>query len=309
MDVSSRSGSLSTSVIADADSLLVGVSDDAVTQLLGAAFARRPLGQDGLRDARLVAFLLDVDWGRYSSNRVGGASNIAGPAVTNDRLGVMSGLPVGRIERALSRLLEAGVLERPLGGESGWLGFSGSAVRPVGANQYVDWPAVLGVLTGRAPAISVLRATLDLVGSPWEWSRLTYERLAARACYSVGMAQRGVAQLIEFGVLERFAHTGRGHDYRLSAWALGRAPARPASQLDSHTPPLEAQSLAADSRAVTPTMPAPVQPEHQLTSTMAVEIGGLVVRVPVGTEIHMIIGPNGEPSYLVGSDLKITRRG
>src|SRR5581483_1881342 len=109
-----------------------------------------------------------------------------------------------------------------------------------------------------------------------------------------GMAQRGVAQLIASRVIERSVRAGRGHDYRFSGWALGR-------DARTHPGPPEAASAPSDAAAVEHmaargpaadtvrparppvATPPPVHAEPGGESTMVVEIGGLVVRLPVGT--------------------------
>jgi hypothetical protein len=293
--------------VSDIGATTCGVSDEAVTQLIGATFARAPLAGEDLRDARLIAFLLDFDSGRYAVNRLNDLVRISMAPVAKDRLRSISGLSAIRIHRAISHLVDAAVLERPPDTPPGWLQFSTAVVHPIGFSQHVDWPVVLEILVGRGPAISILRAALELMSAPWDWSRLTYELLADRASYSVGMAQRTVSQLMHFGVLERLAHTGRGHDYRLSTWALGRAPApRPGDTSIQHRVGEPISQLADVSTSAARTAPTMVSVP---ISMMAVEIGGLVVRVPVGTEIRMTIDPDGEPCYQVGPELKISRRG
>ena len=241
------------------------------------------MGED-LRDVRLVAFLLDVDSGRYADNRIDNPVRISPVGIAGGRLQLISGLSLNRVQHAVARLMEAGVIERVPEDGGGWLQFSPGVIQAVGINQYVDWAEVLGILVGRGPAISVLRAVLELMSAPWEWSRLTYELLAVRACYSVGMAQRGILQLMQLRVLERIAHTGRGHDYRLSAWALGRARA-----------PRVEDTVASQQIVDAGTGASPATPVagSTATSTMAVELGGLVVRVPVGAQ-HVAAAGSGE---------------
>jgi len=114
-----------------------------------------------------------------------------------------------------------------------------------------------------------------------------------------------VSQLLEFGVLERADHLGRGHDYRISPWALGRGPVLTQEEASAQ------QALSKNAVAGAPvSVSAKVSsaPNVAGTSTMAVEIGGLVFRVPIGTEIQMTVGPNGEMQYQVGSELRITPR-
>ncbi len=188
----------------------------------------------------------------------------------------------------------------------GWFRLAARAMGLVGVDQYVSWNAVAGKIAGRVPAILLLRAILDLVIVPWDWTRLTYEQLAARASYSLRMAQRGVTQLLELGVLERASHSGRGHDYRLSSWALGRRRAIPESTQPHYSTAPELVPQGSVQLNTSGQQSVVVKPSA--TSTMAVEIGGLVLRVPVGTEIRMTLGADGEMHYEVGSDLKITRR-
>ncbi len=305
MNVSLTDSGLYDRPLIDVDTLLRGVSDDLVVQAVATAFARNPLETDELRDIRLVVFLMDV-LGRTSDQQVvQQSSESSRVVVADDRLRSFTGLSAGRMQRSLSRLVEARVLEQSANDPPGWFRLAPKAMGPVGLDQYVSWSGVAGKIAGRISAILLLRAILDLVIVPWDWTRLTYEQLAARASYSIGMAQRGVAQLLESGVLERASHSGRGHDYRLSSWALGRG-----------TIPESTQQISLSAAAETPRgsvqQTVSVQQSAVMkpgaTSTMAVEIGGLVLRVPVGTEIRMAVGADGEMHYEVGSDLKITRR-
>lgn len=281
-----------------------GASDDEIVRLLGATFARSPLGSEELRDARVVSFVLDVN-GRVSRNSAGSIDGTAA-SIADDRFQSITGLSARRVDRAIARLLEAQVLERSTDDPPRWFRLSSAVMRPAGPDEHVDWPVVLGRLAGHAPAILLLRSVLDLVVVPWEWTRLTYDRLASRASYSIGMAQRGVAQLLDLEVLERAGHAGRGHDYRFRPWTLGRGPAPhvEASELQVRDVARNTPGAAAGKLPATPDVSADTS-----TSTMAVEIGGLILRVPVGTEIRMSMDPDGEMRYQIGSELKITRRG
>jgi hypothetical protein len=287
--------------LADVDTSLLAVSDDAIVQLLGAAFARAPLSPEGIRDAKLAAFLLDVDSGRYGSYRLPRPVQLGATPLVLERVAVLAGMSSLRARVAVARLTEARILEAAADSFAGRLQFSLASLGPAGVAQFVDWIAVLGPLAGRAPALSVLRASMDLMQVPWEWTRLTYEMLALHACYSVGMAQRGIAQLLRAGVLERSIHAGRGHDYRLTPWALGRGPAvatlavGAAPEREQHMEPVVAKSVEAST------------PLSADVSAMLVQLGDLVVRVPAGTEIRMMVGPDGVPVYELG-DLRISRR-
>jgi hypothetical protein len=299
-------GGLFSRQLRDLDSIPWSVSDDAVVRLVASAFARSPLGSDEMRDIRVIAFLLDVSSRMSSAALQHQAEDESRAIVIDDRVGLVTGLSNQRLSRGVARLLEARALEHSVDDPSQWFRLSSAVMQPAGADQYVDWQAVIPKIAGHNAAILLLRVVLDLVAVPWEWTRLTYDRLAARAAYSLGMAQRGVSQLLEFGVLERDGHLGRGHDYRLSSWALGRGPAL----IQEET--LAQQTSSGTTTAVRTSTPVSVKsspaPGIAGTSTMAVEIGGLVLRVPVGTEIQMTVGPNGEMQYQVGSELKITPR-
>jgi hypothetical protein len=295
--------------LADVDTALLAVSDDAVVHLLGGAFGRAPLGSEELRDAKLAAFLLDVDSGRYASHRLAQPVQLGTTGRVLERLAALAGISILRARRAIAHLSEAGVLEAVGGHVSDRLEFSKASLRPAAVLQFVDWLAVLSVLAGRGPALSVLRASMDLMHIPWEWTRLTYETLALHACYSVGMAQRGIGQLLSVGVIERSIRAGRGHDYRLTSWALGRGP--------RILPPVAAVTASAEEQyagAVVNQVEVPaVLPEAGTAmrtdaGTMVVELGGLVVRVPAGTEIRMTMGADGVPVYELGPDLRIRRR-
>jgi hypothetical protein len=292
--------------IADVDTLAFEVSDDLVVQSVAATFARAPLKPDELRDIRLIAFVLAIS-AQLSTKQVATdrfeASRIV---VADDRLRSVSGLSLARVQRSLSRLVEARVLEQVVDDPPSWFRLAARVMQPPGSSQYVSWIGVVPKIAGRVPAILLLRAILDLVTVPWDWTRLTYEQLATRASYSLGMAQRGVMQLLESGILERADHLGRGHDYRLSSWALGRGPIPEPVQL-----PAEAARQSAQPERIQASDPTSqsTNANANAMSTMAVEIGGLVLRVPVGTQIRMTVGADGEPQYEVGSELKIIRRG
>ncbi len=268
----------------DVDSAPRGISDDAVVRLIGSTFARSPLSAEEMRDARLIAFLLDVSSRASGEALHGSAENQLLAVAVNDRVGSLTGLSNQRLSRGMARLLEARVLEHSVDDPAQWFRLSSAVMQPVGADQYIDWQVVIPKIAGHGAAILLLRVVLDLVVVPWEWTRLTYDRLAVRAAYSLGMAQRGVSQLLEFGVLERAGHLGRGHDYRLSSWALGRGPAlMPEEVLAQQTSSEDTVPARVPGPVLAKTSPAP---NVAGTSTMAVEIGGLVLRVPVGTEIQ-----------------------
>jgi hypothetical protein len=305
VNVSLVGGEVYRTPLRDVGSLPEAVSDDAVIQLVGGAFARVPLDVGDARDIRLVAFMLDVSsrFPRTDVQKVKAAKETI--VIADNRLGPIVGLSSQRIERAISRLLEARVLEHRTDDPPRWFRFSGEVIQAAGSDQYVDWSAVIGKIAGRGPALLLLRAVLDLIVVPWEWTRLTYDQLASRAAYSTGMAQRGVAQLLERGILERADHSGRGHDYRLTAWALGRGPLVISDEVFS--PSISPENAGREKLSVAASV-KPSSAKETGISTMAVEIGGLVLRIPVGTEICMTVGADGEMQYQVGSELRITPR-
>jgi len=121
------------------------------------------------------------------------------------------------------------------------------------------------------------------------------------------MIQSGLASLVKLGVLEQSVRAGRGHDYRFSAWALGKAPAPKIV-----SPLAEASVRSLEARSSPPTVATTDRLSSSVNaaaeSTMVVEIGGLVVRLPVGTEITMTVGPDGTPVYAIGPDLMVRRQ-
>lgn len=306
MNISSTDSSSYDRPLRNANSVSEGVSDDLVIQLIGGAFARVPLDIGEVRDIRVVVFVLDIT-SRFSSSSVQKVMpDKLRAVVVDDRLKTVTGLSNRRVERAISQLLEARILERLADSPPHWFRFSRVVMQLAGPDQYVDWTPVIGKIAGCGPAILLLRAVLDLVMVPWEWTRLTYDQLSARASYSLGMAQRGIAQLLDFGVLERADHSGRGHDYRLTAWALGRGPAVVSGrEFSGIVSPL---NIEHEQIPIGVTVKRTSSATEARTSMMAVEIGGLVFRVPVGTEIRMTVGPDGEMQYQVGSELRITPR-
>lgn len=295
--------------LTDAEDLLQGVSDDAVVGLVASAFARAPLSADRIRDAKLVAFMLDIGSGRYAAQRIGAEVEIGLLERAVDRVASLAGISATRVQSAIEGLRKAGVLELFGDGPADRFRFSTVSLRPVGVVQSVDWVAVLGVLAGHAPALLLLRASLDLMATPRGWTRLNYEVLARQACYSSGMAQRGMRQLLDAGVLERSSHAGRGHDYRLTSWAIGHGlrvaapPARDVLADSGHT--LMSPANTHSEKALLSLEPEVMRGE---SSSMVIELDGLIVRMPRGTEIRMTVGLDGIPVYEVGPDLRISRR-
>ncbi len=303
--------------LADADALPLVTSDEAVLQAVAARFARSRLSAEQLRDVKLLVFVMEMEGGRLGAEGPGGLGRQAplpGIADWGEQLAAAAGISRARIEAAAARLVDAGVLV-PDPATPGRLGFAADVLRPIGVAQFLDWPWVTSRLRGHVPALLIFRAFLDTVRDPGGWTSATYESLARHACYSLGMAQRGVAQLLAAGVLERSTHVGRGHDYQLSARALGRRPLpgetpepAPSERGELGAPPSPLAALptppAPDARAVAPALAS----AGATLSSMVVEIGGLVLRVPDGTEIRMGVQPDGVPFYQVGPDLKISRR-
>jgi hypothetical protein len=188
------------------------------------------------------------------------------------------------------------------------LTFSGGVLIPTAPDSSLAWPTLVAALHGRAVALLTLCACVDLIPTPWEWTPVTYGALARHACYSVGMIQSGLASLTKLGVVERVTRAGRGHDYRFSAWALGRSPG---PKIVSPSAEASARSLEVHS---SPPMGATITDRSSssvsaaVESTMVVEIGRLVVRLPAGTQITMTIGTDGTPVYAIGPDLMVRRQ-
>src|SRR5579883_2795378 len=197
--------------LADADALPLVTSDEAVLQAVAARFARSRLSAEQLRDVKLLVFVMEMEGGRLGAEGPGGLGRQAplpGIADWGEQLAAAAGISRARIEAAAARLVDAGVL-LPDPATPGRLGFAADVLRPIGVAQFLDWPWVTSRLRGHVPALLIFRAFLDTVRDPGGWTSATYESLARHACYSLGMAQRGVAQLLAAGVLERSTHVGR----------------------------------------------------------------------------------------------------
>ena len=292
----------------------LGVSDEAVVQAIAGRYARSRLTSEEVRDAKLVAFLVEI--GNSSEISTGGLDH------SDDslkRLATLGGVSRARVAAAVNRLLDAGVLVRREG-DPPQLSFSERVVQPAGVVAHIDWPAVSARLHGRSPAWLIFRSVLESMRAPWDWVSLTYDALAEQSCYSVGMARHGVSQLVSVGVLERSVHAGRGHEYRCSPWAFGElASAAPESHSANRATPLE----RVVPRESVPEMPraragsysdlserratASAGERPAADSELRVEIGGLVLRLPVGTEIRMRVGDDGAPVYEVGPHLKFSQ--
>jgi hypothetical protein len=292
----------------------LGISDEAIVQAVAGRYARSRLTSEELRDVKLAAFLVEVSTANEVGKKVLDHSD---DSVT--RLASLGGVSRARVVAALTRLLDAGVLIRREG-DPPQLSFAERVLKPAAVAAHIDWAAVSARLQGRSPAWLVLRSVLDAMRAPWNWVPLTYEVLAQQSCYSVGMARHGVSQLVGTGVLERSTHAGRGHEYRCSQWALGE-PANgmvEPSQNDRSTPlerEVHRESVPEMPRAPVPSYRSVSEPRAvasgserpAVDSELRVEIGGLVLRLPVGTEIRMRVGDDGAPIYEVGPHLKFSQ--
>jgi hypothetical protein len=295
--------------------ILLAASDSAVMQAIAARFARSSLLLEEMRDVKLITLLIETDSGHLSGKLHLSAGSLVYSEDATDRLASLGGISRERVAIAIGRLLEAGVLVVREGVE-GQLVFADRVLRPAGAAEYLDWQSVGSRLHGKAPALLVLRSVLDAMRAPWDWTSLTYDVLAEHSSYSLGMARHGVTQLLKAGVLDRSAHAGRGHEYRCSSWALGRGtevvlpsvPAQPpgspgAKNLDT-SQPVNALRRAGGG---TPVVPAQISASPNALGEMTVEIGGLVLRVPAGTEIRMHLDGNNA-SYEIGPHLRVKQQ-
>jgi hypothetical protein len=286
-------------------SLPTVVSDELILRQLAAAFARVPLMPDETRDAKLVAFAMDIDSGRLTESDL--SERPALPPVSSwiDGLSTLAGISKARVRSAIDRLVEAQVLVSVPDTGPGRLDFVEGVLGPSTTTQWISWPSVVQAIVGRPAPLLVLRAALDLLSVPWEWGRLTHEMVAEHACYSIGMAQKGLDQLVISGVLERSLRVGRGHDYRFSPWALGRT-ARPTGELP------KAIEVLSDSREGKPELPprAVVEGSRQAPSgpVIDVQVGGLILHVPLGTEVEMSVDQDGAAWYSIGPDLRVRAR-
>lgn len=287
----------------------LAASGELAVQLVAARHVHAQLAADDIRDVKLVVLLMEVESGQLSGKlSLPGVFPYSSDAV--NRVAAIGGVSRARVSTAITRLLEAGALIIQEGTDPHLL-FVERVQQPVGAAEHVDWPSVLAHIRGHAPAILVLRGLLDHLYMPWEWTSVTYQDLAERCCYSLGMVRHGTEQLLKAGVLERRVHAGRGHGYRCSAWALGRdsttaglkpQPADVAKVVSTSIAPAVGL-LDAESHS----LPAPTVPESTLGEA-TVEIGNVVVRVPAGTVIRMQVTSDGGTIYHVGPHLRLTHR-
>jgi len=288
-------------LVADEPELTRQVSDQRVVECIGACFARNPLPPAQLRDAKLVAFGFDLLYQMFVHG--GQPLGVAG----RGSLASFCGISGARVSRALEVLRQSGVIFSAAGADPGSLAFCDTVLIAATPSRSLDWAGLIPALRGRAVALLTLCACVDLVPTPWEWTPVTYGALARHACYSIGMIQSGLASLVKLGVLEQLARAGRGHDYRFSAWALGKAPAPKIV-----SPLAEASVRSPEARSSPPTVATTDRLSSSVNaaaeSTMVVEIGGLVVRLPVGTEITMTVGADGTPVYAIGPDLMVRRQ-
>ncbi len=307
-----RDVSGSRDLVRGLESVPLASSDELVVRTIAAAFARTPLGSDELRDAKLLAFVMEVDSGRLTTLRIPESPPFPPVSVWVDRLSAISGLSKARVSTGARHLIDAGVLVplNELG--PGRFDFSERVLKPIGMAQYIAWPTALPVISGRAAALLVLRAVIDLTMIPGEWTRLTHEVVAEHACYSIGMVQKGLEDLIKTGILERSVRAGRGHDYRFSPWALGRGPAA-IRQLPPDVS-LPSGDLALASRATFPSEAVQASSKSQSSDRsvpgekVTVQVGGVVMELPAGTEVRMSVDGNGVCWYDIGPDFKVKSR-
>jgi hypothetical protein len=292
-------------ILQDVEKLPLGVSDDMVVRAAASAFARTPLSSEQLRDIKLVVFLMDVDSGRLDAFRISDRPPLPVLSTWIDRLSLLGGISKARVSAAVQHLFEAQVLVRATELGIGRFDFSAAVLQPLSVAHHVAWQAVMPVLSGHTAPLLLMRAAIDLIPIPWEWSRLTHERLAEHSCYSVGMVQKALESLLDTGVLERSVRVGRGHDYRFSAWALGKAPAartrgsRERETRTDYVPPVDVRPQAVS----TPFAESGVNKDNAV-----VEVGGVVMQLPAGTQVRMSVDGQGVCWYEIGPDFKIKSR-
>lgn len=290
----------------------LAASGELAVQLVVARHVHAQLAADDIRDVKLVVLLMEIESGQLSGGlSLPGVFPYSADAIS--RLAGLGGVSRARVSRAITRLLEAGALITQEGPDP-HLVFVERVQQPVGAAEHVDWPSVLAHIHGRAPAVLVLRGVLDHLRMPWEWTSVTYQDLAEHCYYSVGMVRHGTEQLLESGVLERRVHAGRGHEYRCSAWALGRGSITANSKVrvaDLAEPISRGGApMAASPSEESHSLPAPFvsQNSASLPGEVTVEIGNVVVHVPAGTVIRMQVTLDGLTVYHVGPHLRLTQR-
>jgi hypothetical protein len=286
-------------------------------QLVVARHIHVRLALDDLRDVRLVVLLMEVESGRLAGRR-----NIPAPfpysAEALSRLAGIGGISRARVSTVVTRLMEAGALTLEEGPDPR-LVFVERLLQPAGSAEYLDWPSVVNSLHGHTPALLVLRSVLDYLQSPSEWVSVTYHDLAERSSYSVGMVRYGIDQLAKAGVLERRMHAGRGHEYRCTAWALGRSAigsttSLPVGDLVESLPSPPGLKVR-DPEATPPSsittgsiVAGQVPAADEVPAAVTVQVGDVIVQVPAGTVIRMQVTSDGATVYHVGPHLRLTPR-
>jgi hypothetical protein len=291
---------------------LPAASDDLVMQLIAARHVHPRLPIDRLRDIKLLVLLLDVAGGNLAGVRHVGLKGLEYNDSGVEHLAQLAGISRDRVSFAITHLLEVGAVS-VLGAPEPRLVFGDRVLRAAGAAEYVDWQSVVHCLRGHGPPLLVFRAVLDAMRRPWDWTSLTYEILAERSCYSLGMVRHGVTRLLTEGVLERSIHAGRGHEYRCSAWALGDPPAAVGRGNSTISQPAREAHTTSDAGAESPRLIAGDRPASTTQipageGEMIVEVGGLTVHVPAGTVIRMQTGVDGLPYFEIGSHLRLRQR-
>ena len=280
------------------------VSDVTLVQLIASRYARLPLAVEDVRDVRVAALLLDINARGTASQPWLGLREVAYSEEFIARVAVAAGISRARMASAVTRLLETGALSIRDDGNAQHLGFSDRVLRSAGAEEHLDWPSIAARVSGSSAAFLIFRGVLDEMRIPWEWTPITYESLAQRSSYSLGMVRHGISHLLQADVLERTVHAGRGHEYRCSAWALGRRNRTVTEMLSSRTGASVSSSASASPVSWPPSVNATEIAPADNRGDVAVELGGLVLRVPVGTEIRVRLDETGHPCYEVGPYLR-----
>lgn len=277
------------------------VDSGAVTRRLEAI---GPCDPAAWRATQLVALLVgaDLDGGQ------GGAAEQwdRGTRIRALDLAARGGMTVGDADEAIRALWAAGVLWADHAGEPGPLPDDVAAllVRVVddcvtdGAAAAIAWPVVTAALAGSAAGLLVARALAELVDRPGHPTVVPYGALAAPTRYSEGMVKRGVAAVLDAGVVVQHPCRGRAPAYAFTDWALGRVAGpppsphshpQPAAGAGRGLPPAVASPAVAlmGGRAGVPTPAAPAPIDH--SGLLRARIAGVEVEVPAATGAEVVV--------------------
>jgi len=239
------------------------------------------LSPEEQREAELVAFVI---WGeRRAQAQARGESVEDGPVEASaERLARTTGVGEKAVRTALERLKRSGVLEE----EDGETRLTPLALRTEPMALDVQWPWVFRQVEGKTTPLLSTWALAQRINPPDEWAPVEFDSIGKVTRTSLRTIGRAMEVLESRGVVGREHRPGKADLYRFTERALGRAASLKQDDGTVREP---------TSRRIPPASSVSAEaPEGTRGTTRVMEVGGLQIKVPMGTEVTMEIGPNGE---------------